>query len=150
MAQESSMERVGKRLLGDPAPACQAGYEGSLAGGAVTILPGQTLCLKLELRGESVLPVSVVSVANPEDTLILKFWQEPGTDEMFLSLHNPLSTFLRYQAYMLRPGQQEREYTSSCPVLSKRIGVEQWPHLVSEITLSGFTSLPESKALSCQ
>ncbi|RYG98764.1 MAG: hypothetical protein EON58_06165 [Alphaproteobacteria bacterium] len=149
-AQDSSMEQVGLRLAKEPVPECQIGKEGSLAGGAVTILPGDTICLKTQIKGDSVVPVAVTSTADPEDTLIVSLWQEPGTDDMYLTLRNPLGSFLKYKAYMLRPNEQQREYTSSCLVLSRRLGIEQWPHLVSEITLSDFKAVPESKSVTCE
>jgi hypothetical protein len=102
------------------------------------------------MQGDSVVPVAVVSTANPTNTLVVRLWQESGTNEMFLTLHNPLNTFLAYQANLLRPGTSQRQYTSSCPVLSHRLGIEQWPYQVSEITLSNFTSLPESNDMVCK
>ena len=150
LAQDSLMERVGIRVAKESPPSCETGHEGALAGGAVTILPGETICLKVKVTGDFVTPVAVVDVADPADTLILKFWQEPGTHDMFLTLHNPLNAFLTYKAFMLRPGNLQREYTTSCPVLSKRLGIEQWPHLVNELTLSDFASIPESKKIGCR
>lgn len=147
---KSHFEQIGARVVGEPTPTCEAGHESALSNGSVTIRPGETICIALELRGDAVIPSRVVSTANPENTLVLRFWQEPGKDEMVLTLHNPLHTFLRYQAVMLRPGSSRVEYTSSCPVLSRRIGMEYWPHKISELTLSNFEQLPDSKTIECR
>jgi hypothetical protein len=149
-APSSTMEKAGLRVVGEPAPACEPGHQGALTGGALTIVPGQTICLTLQLRGDSVVPVSVVSTVDPQNTLVVRLWQESGTNETFLTLHNPLNKFLSYQASLLRPGTFQRQYTSSCPVLSRRLGVEQWPYPVNEITLSDFAALPDSDKMVCK
>jgi hypothetical protein len=149
-APKSEMERVALKVVADPKPSCQSGHEGALSGGALTILPGETICVSLQVRGDSVVPGAVVSSANPENTLIVRFWQEAGSGATFLTLHNPLATYLGYQAHLLRLGASQREYTTSCPVLSRRVGIEQWPYQVSEITLSNFASLPESNNMVCK
>ncbi len=149
-APPSALEEVGLRVAGEATPACEPGHEGALSGGSVTIRPGQTICLNVQVDSSSVVPVAVVSTADSENTLILKFWQEPGSGDSVLTVHNPLSTFLRYKAHMLRPRSSQSEYTSSCPVLSKRFGLEHWPYAISELTLSGFETLPESGTITCQ
>jgi hypothetical protein len=106
--------------------------------------------LAVQVQGSSVVPIAVVPTANSDNTLILKFWQEPGTGDAVLTVHNSLATFLRYKAHTLRPNSSRSEYTSSCPVLSKRFGLEHWPYAIAELTLSGFESLPESETITCQ
>ena len=146
----ATFEQIGVREAGKAPPSCEPGHEDSLSGGSVTIRPGETICLTIQVQDSSVVPIAVVATANPEHTLILKFWQEPGTTDMVLTVHNPLSTFFRYKAHMLRPGSIGFEYTSSCPVLSKRLGIEQWPHVITELRLSDFAALPESETMTCQ
>jgi len=146
----ATFEQIGLREAGEAPPTCERGHESSLTGASVTIRPGETICLTIKTKDKSVVPTAVVATANPENTLILKFWQEPGTTNMVLTVHNPLGTFFRYRAHMLRPGSANYEYTSSCPVLSKRLGIEHWPHAISELRLSDFASLPESETMTCQ
>lgn len=146
----ATFEQIGVREAGEAPPPCEPGHEDSLSGGAVTIRPGETICLTIQAQDNSVVPVAVVATANPENTLILKFWQEPGTTDMVLTVHNPLPTFFRYKAHMLRPGSSVYEYTSSCPVLSKRLGIEHWPHAITVLKLSDFSSFPDSDTMTCQ
>jgi hypothetical protein len=146
----ATFEQIGVREAGKAPPTCERGHESSLSGGTVTIRPGETICLTIQAQGDLVVPTAIVDTANPADTLILKFWQEPGTTDMVLTVHNPLPTFFQYKAYMLRPGTAGYEYTSSCPVLSKRLGIEHWPHTISALRLSDFASLPDSDSMTCQ
>ncbi len=145
----SNFEEIGLRVGGDPRPNCEPGHESSLSDGTITIRPGQIICVTVKVQGNSVVPLSVVSSEEPGKTVILKFWQEPSSNDMVLTVHNPLATFLRYRAYMLRPGASRREYTTSCPVLSERFGLEHWPHAISQVTLANFESLPESETITC-
>jgi hypothetical protein len=145
-----TMEKVGIRVAGEPIPECQSGHDSALANGILTIRPGDIICVSLETDGASVSPAVVVASANPKDTLVVKFWQEPGTSNMFLSVHNPLSSFLQYRAEILRPGSLQYEYTSSCPVLAHLMGLENWPFPIAELGLSNFKLLPDSKAIECK
>jgi hypothetical protein len=145
---QSSMERVGLRTAKEPIPSCEAGHDASLSNGVVTIKPGETICLRLQVQGKSVSPVAVVSTAEKNNTLVLRMWQEGG--ETFLSLNNPIDAFLRYEASMLLPGQSQYQHTSSCPVLSQRLGIEQWPQAVSALTLKNFESFPDSDRIECR
>ena len=149
LAEEGTVEKAATKAVEDGPPACEAGHDDALKDGVVTIHPGETICVDLELRGKKVVPVAVVSVASPGKTLILKVWHEPGKPDTLLSVHNPFDAFLRYEAHMLVRGQAEAEYTSSCPVLSKRLGLEHWPYEIKELTLSGFKVLPETGDMVC-
>ena len=150
LSSESSMERVDKRVVAEPVPVCQPGHQGALFNGSVTLKPGDTICLTLAAKGASVVPVAVVDVADPRDTLVLRFWREGEPAGTYLTVQNPLETYLRYDASMLRAGALQREHTSSCPVLSRRKAVEQWPFAINELTLAAFAPEPETKQLSCR
>jgi hypothetical protein len=147
-AMPANLDRVARRTADEPIPECEGGHESALVDGAATIKPGETICLQLEARGNIVVPTSVITAYSPENTLVLRLWQENG--ETFLSLRNPLGGFLRYEASMLLPGQSQYQYTSSCPVLSHRLGIEQWPQVVDAIMLKNFKALPESETMNCQ
>ncbi len=114
------------------------------------IHPGETLCATLEVDGERVDPLTVTSSDDPENTLIVRSWNERGTEDTYLSLHNPLDVFLRYEATVFEPGTSEGQYSSSCPVLSRRLGIEHWPYLVREFQLGRFAAEPESEEIVCR
>jgi len=149
-SEQSSLERVGIRTVAEPKPSCEAGHDAALSEGVLTLRPGDTICVRLEVHENSVVPAEVVTTSTAENTLVVRAWIEPGTSETYLSLHNPLASFLRYEAHLVQVGSKQSEYTSSCPVLSGRIGIEQWPYAVSSFSLSGFKLLPESGQLACQ
>jgi hypothetical protein len=147
---ESNLEKIGVRSLKEPTPSCQSGHEAALSNGTLTIKPGDVICVQFQTKGDEIVSFSVVDKGEVKDTLIIHFWQEPNTDEMYLTLHNPLGTFLKYDASILLPSKSEHEYTSSCPVLSRRMGIEQWPQIINELALTNFRSMPESKTMTCE
>jgi hypothetical protein len=149
-AAQSTMDKVGLRVAAEPKPACQSGHDNALSNGVITIRPGETICVALQANGMSVVPARVVASATSQDTMVVKFWQEPGTNKMFLSVHNPLHGFLRYRAEMVRPGSLQYQYTSTCPVLSDRLGIENWPFPITALNLSNFETLPDSKTMECK
>ena len=130
-------------------PTCQAGHEASLAGGAVTILPGDVICISIRIEEGLVVPVGIVDKNDDGNAVVIRLWREPGHGVTFLSVHNPLSKFLTYKAYIKRANSADREYTSTCPVLGRLDAYEQWPYQVNEITLSDFALIPESKTIEC-
>ena len=134
----------------DGKPACESGHPAALKGGVVTIKSGETICVELRLNGNSVSPVAIVSEADESTTLVLKAWNEAGKPDTFLTIHNPLNVFLRYQAHMLVPGHTQIEYTSSCPVMAGRFGLEHWPYPIQELRLANFSVEPESTTIECR
>ena len=147
---QSSLERVGLRTAAEPVPECESGHDAALSDGVLTFRPGETICVRLEVREDTVVPAEVVSTSSAESTLVVKAWIEPGSTETFLSLHNPLASYLRYQAHLVRAGSEQSEYTSSCPVLSGRLAVEQWPYAIRTFILSDFRLIPESDEMECR
>jgi len=145
-----SVEQVFKKIATDPVPSCEAGHAEALTSGILTIKPDQIICTSVESRGDSIVPVAVVSAYKPETTLVIKFWREPNSGDMYLVVFNPLGGFLQYQAAMRLPGSLLPQHTSTCPVLSHRRGIERWPQPVEELVLSNFKLLPESESVSCQ
>jgi hypothetical protein len=149
MAQETLFERVALRTAGETIPLCQPNLGGNLENGEITIHSGETVCVRLVAQGAGVTPTSVVSKKEP-DVLVLRMWQEPGSSDTFLSIHNPLQRFLSYKAFLQRPETDSWEYTSSCPVLSHRSGIEHWPYSLSSLKLTAFSPLPESDQITCE
>lgn len=147
---KSNLEQIALDTANDPRPSCEPGHEGALANRAITIRPGEVICFNVRSEGNTLIPTEIVSTDAPERAVVLKLWLDPTTGDAVLTVHNPLSAFLRYQAYMFRPGATQREYTSSCPVLSKRMSLEHWPYPIAALTLSHFTTEPESKSITCK
>jgi hypothetical protein len=141
---------VGIRTVREGIPACEPGHEGALADGVVTIRPGETICLAVEVRGESVTPLAAVAPREPQGVVVLRFWQERGTEQMYLSVHNPLETALLYEATMLLPGDTSGQHTSTCPVGAKVVGIEQWPHRIARLRLTRFQTMAWTKPLPCR
>jgi hypothetical protein len=147
---QTHVERVAAEIVKAPIPPCQSGHEGGLANGVVTIRAGETICLTLHVEGDSITLVRVVTPSDPKDVLVVKLWEDAHTDDTFLTINNPLSAFIRYEATLLRPGNSQPQHTSTCDVMSRRVGFEQWPYAVSELKLKAFASLPEAKAIECR
>ncbi|MHA6205400.1 hypothetical protein ACXU4B_13320 [Dyella soli] len=131
-------------------PACEPGHEDALTDGVIRIRPGETLCVSLDATGDSVTPKAIVPAGDPASLLVLRFWQEPGSSQMFLSVHSPLADDLRYKAFMVRSGSLRQEYTSSCPVLSHRFGIENWPFAISELRITGLVALRGARHMECR
>jgi len=147
---QSAPEEVFSKVATDPIPACGPGRTDALANGALTIMPGQTVCISVQARGDSVVPVAVVSAYTPDTTLVIRFWQEPEAGDTYLAVYNPLDGLLQYQAAMRLPDSLLPKHTSTCPVLSRRRGIERWPHPVATLVLSDFKLLADSASMTCQ
>ena len=92
--------------------------------------------------------VPVTTAVRTADTLVIRPWLENGS-ATFLTLHNPLKTYLRYAAYMNVAGRP-REYTSSCPVLSERLAIEHWPYAIEALELRNFTAEKDTGEIECR
>jgi hypothetical protein len=148
-AAQSPTERQAIRVVTEAKPTCTAGHEDAVSGGVVTIRPGETICVDLEISGR-VVSISGVTSVESEKTLVLTFRRDTDPPSMILIVRNPLGSFLRYKASLLRSGAANYAYTSSCPVLSRRIGFEQWPYPIDALKLTAFEVLPDAKDMTCQ
>lgn len=131
-------------------PTCQGRYSGDVSAGVVTLLPDDIVCLSVSVVDGKVTLALPPASAAPADLLVLKFWYDPKSGNSNLTVHNPLPQFLAYEAHMLRVGSSNREYTSTCQVLSRRDGIEFWNYELAEITVSAFTVLPEAERIECR
>jgi hypothetical protein len=143
------MEKQALRVVGEARPACGTGHANALSGGVVTIRPGETICVNLEAKGR-VVSISGVTSVESEKTLVLSFQRDTDPPSMVLTVRNPFGSFLRYKAYLLRPGFLKYEYTSSCPVLSNRLAIEQWPYPIDVLRISAFELIPDAKSMECR
>ena len=139
------------RTTGTPnaATSCNVGRPAALTNGAITIRPGETLCVELQSRGDSVVPVELLESASP-DALVLTLKQDQASQGATLTLQNPFPVLLSYQAAIRIPSRSDTHHTSTCPVLSHRLGIEMWPQQIEEVTLSGFKRVPEGATLVCK
>ncbi len=107
--------------------------------GLLNILPGETLYLEADMVGgemKSLHPVT--SVKNKANTIIVKFEQlhDPKLDRhMLLTVTNPFSKPLRYQADILRAQQDHPEVTSVCPVGPGQQSFEHWPEPLARVLI---------------
>lgn len=150
-ADPSAPEKLAVRVAKEPAPSCEPGHGDALVNGAVTIRPGQTLCIRLKVEGDVVRPEAVVSSRDSANTLVLRMRDEPGTGTTFLYLYNPLSRNLLYDAVLSKQGKTQAEHTSTCPVLSSRMGFEYWTYyFVSRLTLTQFKLASDDAKFDCK
>jgi hypothetical protein len=152
---EALATQVFSRVAKEPVPACENSRSDAFSNGTVYLRPGDTICLSLESHGKSITSKVASESTHRENALVIKFWQEPDTGNMFLALYNPLGMDLRYQASMLPldsllQGTSEYQHTSVCPVPSRRRSVEHWNIPIAQVKLSDFSLLPESKTSTCQ
>lgn len=147
-ASPSSPDQISERLGKETSPACEAGHEGSLVNGQVTIEPGQTLCIQLETAGSGVRLVSIMTVVDPATTLVVKMGRDSGIN--YLWLHNPLGSSLDYGAMMRRSGRSQDEPTSVCSVLHHGPGFEYWPYDIDRLVLSNFRIQADSATYQCK
>jgi len=94
--------------------------------------------------GSSLLPTRVVGSGDTAEAIVLRSWQD-GND-VFLTVHNPFPEQIKYRAGMLLPTEHRPRKTSSCPVLSRRMSLEQWSHPIVEILLTDFRFAPNYPA----
>lgn len=123
-------------------PACEPGHERALVNGVVAIHPGETICLGMKKDATGIIPLAVVdSGTAASSVVVVRFWLEG--DQSFLSVHNPFPSNIKYRAGMLLAGENRPRATSSCPVLSRRMSLEHWPHRIAELLLTDFRFAPQ-------
>jgi len=121
-------------------PTCGTAPHTRLQSGVVFVHPGETVCVRLEVDGDTAIPAELVGSRNMGRVLVLESRAE-GPD-VFLTVHNPLDRALQYRAGMLLPGEQQFLSTTSCSVLSERMALEHWPHPIDVLALTDFDLLP--------
>jgi hypothetical protein len=99
--------------------------------GMLNILPGETLYLETESVGGQLKNLrTVASPKNKATTITVKFEQlnDPKLDRhMLLTVTNPFTKPLQYQAGILRPQNDHAVATSVCPVGPGQQSFEHWP-----------------------
>jgi hypothetical protein len=112
----------------------------------VSVFPGETLYVEAEINGSQLEALRAVETnLNPEKTIELKMWQEPGKPDIFLTVTNPFPLTVKYHAVMMFPTGEELYKTSSCPVLGNGgSAYEHWPHAIFQLLLFDFRLLDEA------
>lgn len=150
-ARTRSPQEVALAAVKAGVPTCTPGHDDALSSGVVTIRPGETLCLAVRAEETAVVPIGVLSSPGGETPMIVvRAWQEPGGVDVFLSTHNPFAENLKYRAGMLLPAEQRHHSTSTCAVIANGVGVESWPHAITEIILADFRLVGSSPELMCE
>ena len=138
-AEAAALDAVKRN--GHETPACRTDRADAIVDGRIHVRAGETLCVTLKLDGNHASAMGLVDGAASRDALVVTARQEDG--RTFLTLVNPLRGWLRYHAWMRRPGADGLRYTSSCPVMSDhRVGFEDWPFPIDELALGDFTVEP--------
>jgi len=139
-AASAALDAV-RRNAAREAPACRVDRTDAIVAGRIHVRVGETLCVTLRVDGDHALPAGLVAADASADVLVVAARQEGG--RTFLTLTNPLPRWVRYRAWMHRPGAPGFGYTSSCPVMSDhRVGFEDWPYAIDEFALGDFTLEP--------
>lgn len=124
-------------------------------GGNIYILAGQTLNVEADIVDGKLTNMHLVDkVVRPEKTIIVNLEQASNptrTLNMLLSVRNPFDKPLKYSAgMMVLDGPDGAVYaTDTCPVLSKLLGVENWPMPIFQLILTNFHTLEPSDKATC-
>lgn len=131
-------------------PACQPGHANDVQDDEIRVTPGTTVCVRLKVVGDTVVPVAVVDKFDPADTLVVRMWQSSEHDATYLDIHNPLAGFLRYRAWIRRAGGVQFEYTDTCAVVDQLNAFEQWPYPIEALVMRDMVTIPASDTITCQ
>lgn len=116
--------------------------------GVVSVFPGQTVCLDLELEGGFVIP-RVASVQSAH-SLVLTMTSRAAPESTLLRVFNPYSMVLKYRAGMSLPDEGGYYETSSCGVIPGGSALEMWSHPIDEIILGNLHFLENTGSVRCE
>lgn len=118
--------------------------------GVIHVLPGEKLYLELDWEGNSLRAIrQVPAVVDAARTLTIEFLQRDAALDMVLQVRNPFAFPIKYHADMgnFQGGVTQ---TSTCPVRAGMISIEQWPHPITQLILSGVQRLPDDSPGTCE
>jgi hypothetical protein len=132
--------------------------------GHIVIFPGERLVYRFPftadhpgtpefVREEAVDSADGALKDAPPGTLVLSYGQFTGNGTMTLTLQHNLPATLKLKAFMSVPGPDgfKLVYTSTCPVLPKVIGMENWQQPLGLIILEDFKfQNPAATTMSCE
>lgn len=121
------------------------------ADGHIVIFPGESLVFRFSftaddpgapqfVRQEAAAAPGDALKDEPPGTLVLSYGQFMGQDTMTLTLQHNLPSTLKLKAFMsvLGPDGAKLAYTSTCPIMPKIIGMENWQQPLGLIILEDF------------
>jgi len=135
------------------------GYSPSLAppviyDGSIIIYPGDELFIEAEMGETGPINLKLVEEKlNPEKTFTFKFEQINDYGDgtyMMMGVTNPFDKMLKYQAFMVLPGDGNAHETSSCPVMPGIIGFESWPQPIFQLFLTDLKFVEPTDSIVCE
>ena len=88
-------------------------------------------------------------VANPDRTLVFKFYQKHGATDMLLEVTNPFKNDLKFKLGMMLPDGDKLRGTSSCPASAGLTLYEHWPHPIFQLVIGSGRVLKEGEQRAC-
>lgn len=128
-------------------PDCSAALDRVSPAGVVSILPGETICLRLSLVEGAIRPEQVPRISP--DAIVMRFRVTDGAQGARLQVFNPHASNLKYRAGIRVAGDSNYYSTSSCPVISGGAAFESWGQSIEEILAADFHFLDASDSLVC-
>jgi hypothetical protein len=87
----------------------------------------------------------------PEGTFIVSYGQHGREPGMFMVMMHNLPKTAKLDAVMsiITPGKYELHPTSTCPLMPKIFGMENWPHPIGPMILKNLRVLPDGSGIVC-
>ena len=139
---DSKITSCESKILRDPANIV---IEHEKLGHAITIAPGEILCIEFESRGSALIPTKLVSsTKNPDKTIV--FEAKADKNGTMLSVISPFARPVRYHGLLVLGDNIAR--TSFCTVLPAAF--EMWGEQVDGLFLHNFTQNSEGDDRRCR
>jgi hypothetical protein len=118
--------------------------------GVIHVLPGEKLYLEVDWDGNSLRNIrQVPAIADATRTLTIEFLQREAALDMIMQIRNPFAFAIKLHADMGNFDGGVTQ-TSTCPVRPGMIAIEQWPHPITQMILSGLRRLPDDSPGTCE
>jgi hypothetical protein len=90
-------------------------------------------------------------VPFPDGTFIVSYGQRGREPSTYMVMMHNLPKTVKLDALMgiIRPGKYEMHETSTCPVMPKMFGMENWPHPIGPMFLKNIHFLPDGAGMVC-
>ena len=103
------------------------------------VFPGENLFVETEVAGDTIASMKVVKeIKHPEKTITIKFEQvikDKVPQQMILTVSNPFTKSLLYNAAMYRVGSNDWSETSIVPVRAGLSTMEMWSDIIITLAL---------------
>ena len=116
----------------------------------ISIYSGEEVFIEATIEADKLQLVRAVpSITKPEQTLVFKLDQKPGTTDMFLEVKNPFNKKVKFSMGMMLPNSAKLQGTTSCPVQPGLKLFEHWPHPIYQLYIGKARILPEAEQSAC-